>query len=55
MANNTESNRTTILGGKSLPLAGAALRVGDVAPDFEVVDAALQPVNLAKTGGEYGY
>jgi thiol peroxidase len=51
MANNTESNRTTILGGKSFALAGSALKAGDPAPDFEVVDASLQPVNLAKTGG----
>jgi thiol peroxidase len=51
MANNTESNRSTILGGKPLPLAGSALQAGDPAPDFDVVDAALQPVNLAKTGG----
>ena len=51
MANNSEANRTTILGGKSFALAGSALKAGDPAPDFEVVDASLQPVNLAKTGG----
>jgi thioredoxin-dependent peroxiredoxin len=50
MANNTESNRTTILGGKSFALAGSALKAGDPAPDFDVVDASLQPINLAKTG-----
>ena len=51
MANNSEANRTTILGGKSFALAGSALKAGDPAPDFEVVDSSLQPVNLAKTGG----
>lgn len=47
---NADPNRTTILMGKSFPLAGPELKVGDQAPDFEVVDGSLQPVNLAKTG-----
>jgi thiol peroxidase len=44
------TNRSTILGGKTFQLAGPELKVGDQAPDFEMVDASLQPVNLAKTG-----
>src|SRR5713226_8979000 len=49
MANSTES-RTTSLMGKSFSLAGRELKVGEKAPDFEVIDSSLQPVNLAKTG-----
>jgi thiol peroxidase len=44
------TNRSTILGGKTFQLTGPELKVGDQAPDFEMVDASLQPVNLAKTG-----
>jgi thiol peroxidase len=50
MGNNTQSSRTTILMGKSFPLTGPELKAGDQAPDFEVVDSSLQPVNLEKTG-----
>jgi thioredoxin-dependent peroxiredoxin len=50
MANNENSGRTTILQGNPFPLAGPELRVGDKAPDFEVVNASLQSVNLEKTG-----
>jgi thiol peroxidase len=50
MANDSQSNRTTSLGGKSFSLSGPELKVGDQAPDFEVVDSSLQPVNLEKTG-----
>ena len=50
MANTTESARTTTLRGNSLPLAGPELKIGDKAPNFEVVDDALQKVNLEKTG-----
>ncbi len=39
-----------MLGGNSFTLAGPELQVGDVAPDFNVVDDSLQKVNLAKTG-----
>jgi thiol peroxidase len=52
MANSTESTRSTSLMGKSFSLAGSALKVGEKAPDFEVIDSSLQPVNLAKTGKE---
>src|SRR5947209_11339108 len=50
MANDENSGRTTILQGNPFPLAGPELRVGDKAPDFEVVNASLQSVNLEKTG-----
>jgi thioredoxin-dependent peroxiredoxin len=50
MANDSESNRTTSLRGKSFSLSGPELKVGDQAPDFDVVDSSLQPVNLEKTG-----
>lgn len=51
MANpNESSNRITILQGKSVALTGPELKVGDKAPDFEVVDGSLQTVTLSKTG-----
>lgn len=40
----------TTLRGKPLTLVGPELKVGDKAPDFEVVDTALKPVTLADTG-----
>lgn len=46
------STRTTVLMGKSFALAGPELKVGEKAPDFEVIDSSLQPVDLAKTGKE---
>lgn len=33
-----------------MTLVGPELKVGDKAPDFEVVDGTLQPVSLDKTG-----
>ena len=36
--------------GKAMPLAGPELKVGDKAPNFEVVDGSLQTVDLEKTG-----
>ena len=50
MANKNDSGRTTILRGNPFPLAGPELKKGDIAPDFEVVDDALQNFNLQKTG-----
>ena len=49
MANANESTRTTTLKGNPFQLAGPELKVGDKAPDFEVVDSTLQKVNLEKT------
>ena len=39
-----------MLMGKPVALAGPELKAGDKAPDFEVIDGKLQPVNLAGTG-----
>ena len=50
MATQNDSTRTTILKGNPFPLAGSELKVGDTAPNFEVVDGSLQAVNLEKTG-----
>lgn len=50
MSNTTDSPRTTTLKGNALPLEGPELKAGDPAPDFQVVDGSLQPVNLQKTG-----
>jgi thiol peroxidase len=50
MANQTESNRSTVLMGKATPLAGPELKAGDKAPDFEVIDGKFQTINLAATG-----
>jgi thioredoxin-dependent peroxiredoxin len=50
MANQTESNRSTVLMGKSVALAGPELKPGDKAPDFEVIDGKFQTVNLEGTG-----
>lgn len=36
--------------GKPLTLLGRELKAGEKAPDFEVVNDGLQPVNLEKTG-----
>ncbi|MCL6507375.1 MAG: thiol peroxidase [Bryobacteraceae bacterium] len=40
----------TTLKGNPLTLVGPELKPGDKAPDFEVVDLTLSPVNLAATG-----
>jgi thiol peroxidase len=40
----------TTLRGNALTLIGPELKPGDAAPDFDVIDDSLQPVNLAKTG-----
>jgi thioredoxin-dependent peroxiredoxin len=50
MANSKDSGRTTKLNGNALKLDGPELKVGDIAPDFDVVNSSLQPFNLEKTG-----
>lgn len=50
MAIENDSDRTTILQGNPFKLEGPELKVGDTAPDFDVVNDSLQAVNLAKTG-----
>ncbi len=52
MANPSDSTRTTILNGNALPLDGPELKVGETAPEFDVVDSSLQKMTLEKTGKE---
>jgi len=42
--------RTVTFKGMPLELVGAALKVGDKAPEFDVIDKGMQPVTLASTG-----
>ncbi|MFA5302383.1 MAG: thiol peroxidase [Bacteroidales bacterium] len=44
--------RTVILGGKPVELAGEAIKPGDKAPDFTVVNAKLEPVKLSDFAGK---
>lgn len=46
-----ERQGATISRGNLLTLVGPELKAGDMAPDFEVVDATLKPVSLENTGG----
>jgi thiol peroxidase len=48
----TEREGATTFKGNPLTLIGPELKPGDAAPDFDVVDNGMQPVNLAKTGGK---
>ena len=50
MDNQKPTGRITTLRGNALSLDGPELGPGDRAPDFEVVDAALQKIDLSKTG-----
>jgi thiol peroxidase len=47
----TERPGATTFKGTPLTLVGPELKVGDKAPDFDVVDRTMQPFNLAKTAG----
>jgi thiol peroxidase len=47
---NSERPAATTMKGNPLTLVGPELKAGDAAPDFQVVDSGLQPVDLAKTG-----
>lgn len=38
--------------GGGITLLGKELKVGDAAPDFDVVDGAMKPVNLAASAGK---
>jgi thiol peroxidase len=42
--------RTTILNETEFSLDGPELKVGDDAPDFDVINSSLQPFNLEKSG-----
>jgi thiol peroxidase len=44
------SSRTTTLRGNPFTLVGPELKVGDKAPDFDVIDSSLQKFDLEKTG-----
>jgi thiol peroxidase len=50
--NAKERPGATTSKGNPLTLVGPELKAGDKAPDFDVVDTGLQPVNLAKTSGK---
>src|ERR1700674_4003139 len=45
----TERPGATTLKGNAMTLLGPELKPGDKAPDFELVNDSLQPVNLEKT------
>ncbi len=42
----------TTMKGKPLTLVGPELKVGDAAPDFDMVDLGLKPVTLKDTGSQ---
>ena len=44
------SSRATTLKGNPLPLVGPELKIGDKAPDFELIGADLKPVTLGEGG-----
>lgn len=46
-----ERTDATTLMGKPMTLIGPELKPGDMAPDFHVVDASMQPVSLKETAG----
>lgn len=43
-------SRTTILNETEFPLNGPELKIGDTAPNFNVINSSLQPMDLEKTG-----
>ncbi len=45
-----ERAEATTLMGKPMTLIGPELKAGDKAPDFQCLDVAMQPVDLAATG-----
>lgn len=47
---DTIFERSTVLMGRPFSLAGPELKVGDPAPDFDVMDSTLKSVKLADTG-----
>lgn len=49
MASDT-ATRITILNETEFSLDGPELKVGDSAPNFDVINSSLQPVDLEKTG-----
>jgi thiol peroxidase len=47
-----ERKGVVMMGGNPLTLVGNELKVGDMAPDFEVLDHTLKPVGLASLKGK---
>jgi thiol peroxidase len=45
-----ERSAATTLQGNPMTLLGPELKAGDKAPDFDAINASLQPMNLEKTG-----
>mgnify|MGYP001103817668 CR=1 FL=1 len=52
MNTNQERAGAVLFKGNPATLLGPELKVGDAAPDFRVVDNALQPVTLATAAGK---
>lgn len=52
MANVQEREAAVLFKGNPATLLGPAIKVGDPAPDFRVVNNALQPVTLATDAGK---
>jgi thiol peroxidase len=50
MANTIERPGATTLRSNPMTLIGPELKVGDTAPDFDVVDGSLQSTTLGQTG-----
>jgi len=52
MSDNQEREGAVLFKGKPATLLGPEIKVGDAAPDFQVVDNGLQPVTLASSAGK---
>ena len=52
MSNYPEREGAVLFKGNPATLLGAEVKVGDTAPDFQVVDNGLQPVTLATDAGK---
>ena len=47
-----ETDNTVLMRGNPLTLVGSALKVGDSAPDFMVVDNDMKPISLKDFAGK---
>ncbi|OEU73076.1 MAG: lipid hydroperoxide peroxidase [Desulfuromonadales bacterium C00003093] len=52
MSNVQEREAAVLFKGNPVTLLGPEIKVGDAAPDFQVVDNSLQPVTLATDAGK---
>jgi len=52
MCNYQERDAAVLFKGNPVTLLGPEIKVGDAAPDFQVVDNGLQPVTLATDAGK---